>query len=88
METTGTQSRRDGESYSEYMRRLYYRPVKRGIAAVNAPNKWDEIKDVSWTFRPPVDLTPTAYKYMREKEMSVTTYLTYAMHNLHKQPNA
>ena len=87
METTGTQSRLEGESYAQYMRRLYHHPLNRGIAAVNNPNKWDQIKD-QWGFRPPPDLAFLAYKFMREKDMSVTTYLTYAMHNLHKNTNA
>ena len=88
MENTGTQPRHEGESYAEYMRRLYRRPLKRGIAAANAPNKWDEIKEVSWSFRPPTELTAIAYRFMREEEMSLTTYLTYAVHHLHIEPNA
>ena len=87
METTGTQSRLKGESLYDYMQRLYY-PARRGGAAISNPNKWDELKSVVWHMRPPQELLATAYKFMRENDVSVTTYLTYAMHNLHNESNA
>ena len=86
METTGDQSRRKGETYHEYMQRLYNKPLNRGITAVKKPNHWSEIKE-RWSFRPPTDLTPAAYKFMRKNKMSITTYLTFAMHNLHNNNN-
>ena len=86
MEKPGNQSRHRGEDYSSYMRRLYHKPLNRGIAAINDPNNLNEIKE-KWAFRPPVSLTSIAYKFMRKHDMSITTYLTYAMHNLHNTKN-
>ena len=86
METIGGQSRRKDESLKSYMRRLYYKPANRGLNAIRSPNTC--LKDVRWNFRPPTSLTAIAYKFMREHDMSVTTYLTYAMHNLHNKRNA
>ena len=37
METPGTQSQRKGETYHEYMQRLYKRPLNRGITAYTNP---------------------------------------------------
>ena len=77
METTGTQSRLKDESLYDYMRRLYGHKIKAKIAG-----------DVIWHIRPPHELSAAAYKFMREHDMSVTTYLTYAIHNLHNESNA
>jgi hypothetical protein len=87
MENTGTPSQHENESYSDYMSRLYKAPP---------PNvrefKRDSLGRIieqgnpqrpNWTVRPPHDLAKKALKFMREQNMSVTKYLTYAMHNLH-----
>jgi hypothetical protein len=86
MEPTGSQQRFEGESYHAYMRRLYRKPLNRGITAVHKPNDQTDIKEL-WSFRPPTDLTKAAYKFMRKHEMSITTYLTFAMHTLHNKKN-
>lgn len=86
-ETDGSQLRHEGESYRQYMRRLYSKPLNRGIAAVRDPNDPADIKE-RWSFRPPTELTGAAYKFMRKHNMSITTYLTYAMHKLHSKTNS
>lgn len=86
-ETDGSQLRHEGESYQNYMQRLYSKPLNRGIAAVHKPNDPALIKE-RWSFRPPTELTGAAYKFMRKHNMSITTYLTYAMHHLHSPTNS
>ena len=40
-----------------------------------------------WSFRVPNDLAKEALKFMREQNMSVIKYLTFAMHQLHTKTN-
>lgn len=86
METTGPQSRREGESYAEFMDRLYradpYANRKRDETGHYIPSR-DGSERPKWSFRVPNDLAKQALKFMREQNMSVTKYLTFAMHNLH-----
>ena len=87
MENTGNQSQRKGESYSEFMNRLYaadpYRKRKRDSNGLYiASHDWTERE--LWSFRVPNDLASLARKFMREENMSVTKYLTLAMHKLHQ----
>ena len=91
METTGSQSRREGETYAEFMDRLYradpYSNRKRDsiTGAYIASN--DGTERPKWSFRVPNDLAKEALKFMREQNMSVTKYLTFAMHQLHTKNN-
>ena len=87
MESTGDQSRRPDESYAEHMDRLYranpYANRKRDQetgAFVKSHNGTERPK---WGFRVPNVLATKALKFMRAENMSITTYLTFAMHQLH-----
>ena len=76
MATTGDQSQLEGESYSEYMDRLY--------RAEHYTKQADSHQERRiWTFRVPDDLARKALAFMRAENMSVTKYLTFAMHQLH-----
>ena len=92
METTGTQSQHENESYAAYMARLYKTPsINYGDQKRDSSGRMQYSGNAQrpfWGFRPPLDLAKVAYKFMRDQNMSVTTYLTYAMHNLHKKTNA
>ena len=86
MTTPGDQSQREGESYAEFMDRLYaanpYSNRKRDETGHYVPSR-DGSERPKWSFRVPNDLAKEALKFMREQNMSVTKYLTFAMHNLH-----
>jgi len=90
METTGHQSRREGESYAEFMDRLYranpidYTTKQRGSDGTYLPSS-NRAERPRWSFRVPHDLAKQALKFMREENMSITKYLTFAMHNLHNK---
>ena len=91
MATTGNQSKREGESYAEFMDRLYradpYANRKRdAITGAYVPSS-DGTERPKWSFRVPNDLAKEALKFMREQNMSVTKYLTFCMHNLHNNNN-
>ena len=88
METTGSQSKREGETYAEFMDRLYradpidYANKIRTFDGQFVPSSKRKER-VKWSFRVPNDLAKEALKFMREQNMSVTKYLTFCMHNLH-----
>lgn len=86
MATDGTQSRMNGESYADYMARLYrsnqYEVKRRDKRGAFIPCKSTEVRP-KWSFRPPLELATDGYAFMKKHGMSVTTYLTYAMHKLH-----
>ena len=86
METTGPQSRRPDESYAEHMERLYradpYANRKRDETGAFVKSK-DGTERPKWGFRVPNALATKALKFMRAENMSITTYLTFAMHQLH-----
>lgn len=88
METTGTQSRLEGETYAEYMSRLYrstqYESRRRDEHGTFLPGKAEQVRP-KWSFRPPLELAVIAYDFMRKNDMSVTTYLTFAVHKLHSE---
>jgi len=90
MATTGKQSRNEGESYADYMARLYRSPryelKARGTNGAFIPGSAGE-KRPMWSFRPPLVLASAAYIFMKKHGMSITTYLTYAMHKLHSDNN-
>lgn len=90
MATTGKQSRNEGESYADYMARLYRSPryelKARGSNGAFIPGAAGE-KRPMWSFRPPLVLASAAYIFMKKHGMSITTYLTYAMHKLHSDSN-
>ena len=91
MENTGNQQPLGNENYAEYMARLYKpKPIDYSAQLrnsngdfVSAGNK-DQRK--MWSFRVPNELAEVGYDFMKKHGMSITTYLTFAMHNLH-QPN-
>ena len=87
METTGNQSKREGETYAEFMDRLYradpYANRKRDSVTGAYIASSDGTERPKWSFRVPNDLAKEALKFMREQNMSVTKYLTFAMHQLH-----
>lgn len=88
METTGTQSRLDGETYADYMSRLYrsnqYECRRRDEHGTFLPGKAEQVRP-KWSFRPPLELAANGYAFMKEHGMSVTTYLTFALHKLHSE---
>jgi hypothetical protein len=73
MEKPGNQSRHDGEPYAEWMSRLY-KPAHYTEDRHNGERP-------RWSFRVPNDLAAEAFSFMKEHKMSITTYLTFAMHN-------
>ena len=87
METAGNQPRHKDETYAQHMARLYKAPPINYANQKRDPSgrlvEQGKAQRPYWRFRPPVDLAKDALKFMREQDMSVTTYLTYAMHNLH-----
>ena len=91
MEKTGNQSRHDGETYAEWMSRLYKPKAINYSAKVRHPDGHYETSGgieqrAFWGFRVPHELALVAYRFMRENEIeSITTYLTYTMHNLHNE---
>ena len=90
METGGKQSRKEHESYADYMARLYRSPryelKARGSNGAFIPGTTGERRPM-WSFRPPLELASQAYIFMKKHGMSITTYLTYAMHKLHSDNN-
>ena len=89
MDTAGNQLRREGESYAEYMDRLYrartidYRDkVRDPFDGQFVPSSKHDQR-LRWSFRVPHELAKPALKFMREQNMSITKYLTFAMHQLH-----
>ena len=93
METTGDQSRREGESYAEFMDRLYRADPIDYTTKLRDPFDGQFVPSSNrrerprWSFRVPHDLAKQALKFMREENMSITKYLTFAMHNLHNNNN-
>ena len=87
MEKPGNQPRHKDETYAQHMARLYKAPPINYANQKRDPSgrlvQQGKAQRPYWGFRPPVDLAKDALKFMREQDMSVTTYLTYAMHNLH-----
>ena len=80
METTGTQSRREGESYAEWMARLY--PTISKASNLNGANELvdPELKRPMWGDRVPVPLSWQAHEYMRANNMTIPTFLKVAIH--------
>ena len=91
METTGNQSQREGETYAEFMDRLYrtdpidYTAQARDEKGSFAPSS-NRNERPTWSFRVPTNLARQALKFMREENMSITKYLTFTIHHhLHNQ---
>ena len=84
MEKSGNQSRRDGETYAEWMDRLYrptpYANQKRDEKSGSFLPSSTGTERPKWSFRVPNVLAAKALKFMRDEQMSVTKYLTFAMH--------
>lgn len=88
MTTNGDQSRHDGETYAEWMSRLYpgtkrlrqadgkYALKYKSVASYEENEKLSK-----WAFRVPPDMRTVANQYMKDHDMSVTTYLKVAIHH-------
>lgn len=89
METTGNQSQRPNETYAEYMDRLYRADPHANQIKLKETGQFGKSQSIynparpRWSFRVPHELAIKALKFMRAENMSITTYLTYAMHQLH-----
>ena len=73
MEKTGDQQRLENESYAQWMTRLY--------SPVHYTEKGHDGERNRWCFRVPNDLAADAFVFMKKHDMSITTYLTFAMHH-------
>ena len=88
MTTNGDQSRHEGETYAQWMSRLY--PGTKHLREADGryalkyktTASYQEADKVNkWSFRVPHDMQTVANQYMRDHDMSVSTYLKVAIHH-------